>query len=405
VLLESASKSFVVPVLAVLALVGGCSSHLVRGGQAQQPSEPRLGLEIVLPDSPFAHHTRPVPDKGYSMGLVERRFLKITNPGAAGDLTAVDVWATAEGNAVRVRLSIIYNDLKNQEWWKDKKEKILGSFLIPEGESFRPAELAQFGIEPFEMKVVNVRPAEFGSGEGPPVVNKTKSLEVVRVEKSLDHYKLVLKNGSDRNIAMLRISSGNSGRSTMFLFSQVKPGLAPGATYEIENLSGPETEKDGVTISTIVFDDFTFEGDPKFAQEFLAQCEGIRLQTPQVLRLVEQALAASDADLPAAFEKLEAQLWVIPEAIDKPSALELLKTKFPSLDERSISWLYERLKGGLYEARNFALSPIGQMKRIDQEMESRQPGRRSREDKASYLRQGLERLKKNLEGMMARLQR
>ena len=398
-LLRLAGKSFV-SVLGVLTLVGGCGTRLIQSGSAQQHSEPRLGLEIILPDSPFPYPKRILPEQGYSMGLIERQFLKITNPEAAGDLTAVDVWAKAEGDGVRVRLSIIYNDLKNQEWWKEKKEKELGSYLIPEGESFRPAALAQYGIEPFEMKAVNARPVSLDPGGELPVVNKTRSLEVVRVEKSLDRYKLSLKNMSDRNVTMISFTGG----SISFLLSRGKSGLAPGATYELERHLGPNVEKDGITIFTVVFDDFTFEGDPKVAWDFLAEREGIRLQLPHVLRLIEQALEVSDADLPAAFEKLEAQLWAIPEAIDKPSALGLLKTKFPSLDERSIGRLYERLKGGLYEARNFALSPIGQMKRIDQESEHRQLGGRSREVRASYFRHGLERLKKDCEGLIVRSQ-
>jgi hypothetical protein len=87
--------------------------------------------------------------------------------------------------------------------------------------------------------------------------------------------------------------------------------------------------------------------------------------------MIEQTIKVDDSDLRDAFRKLEADLWIIPEAIDKPSALEFLKTKFPSADEKTRGALYEDLKGGLYDARNIALRSLGETLRSVQELESR----------------------------------
>jgi len=43
----------------------------------------------------------------------------------------------------------------------------------------------------------------------------------------------------------------------------------------------------------------------------------------------------------------------------KPEALAFLKTKFPSQDDKAVMELYEDFKGGLYDARNIALSSLG----------------------------------------------
>ena len=78
------------------------------------------------------------------------------------------------------------------------------------------------------------------------------------------------------------------------------------------------------------------------------------------------------AGIKEAFGKLEGQLWGIAEAINKQSAVELLRSRYPSFDDKTISRLYEELKGGMYEARNRVLSPIGDIKRRIQEDEQRQ---------------------------------
>lgn len=70
--------------------------------------------------------------------LVRRGQLKINDPQAAEGVTAVDVWADLEAGGVRFRLSIIYNDLSDPGWWKDKREKLLGDFAVAFGQTDAP---------------------------------------------------------------------------------------------------------------------------------------------------------------------------------------------------------------------------------------------------------------------------
>lgn len=357
----------------LILLTGSVNLALASSSQERRFPQPDLALEIILPNSSRPPLKLTVFNGGRSMTLIQRQQLAINDPKLAADFTAVDVWADGEGNSIRVRLSIIYNDLSNQEWWKDKKEKVAGTLLIREGESARLTELAQFGIAPFEMRAINARPVAVQPVEGPRIINNTKSLEVVRLEKSLDGYQIWLKNDSSKNVVAYTISTGNSSRSAHGVgYGNIRPAIAAGATSDEIHLYGPNVEKDGVTIPVVVFEDGSFEGEPELAAQFVVSGEGIRIQAPHVLRMIEQTLEFDDAELPTAFEKLEAQLWAIPEAIDKQSALELLKAKYSSFDEKTINSLYEALKGGLYQARNMALSPIGDVKRRIQEDEQRQ---------------------------------
>src|SRR5215475_693788 len=106
-------------------------------------------------------------------------------------------------------------------------------------------------------------------------------------------------------------------------------------------MSAYEVEQRGVTIVLGIFFDGRFECDANVSIKFLATGEGVKAQAPYVLRMIEQTLKADDSDILLAFEKLEADLWVIPEALFKPEALAFLKTKFPSQDDKTLMALYE----------------------------------------------------------------
>jgi len=328
----------------------------------QSDVQANLSLEIILPEDPSHPVTLPVLGDGRGMTLILRQRLKIHDATAAGGLTAVDVWADREGDGVRVRLSIIYNDLSNREWWKDKKEKIAGSYLVSVNEPVRPADLSEFGIEPFELRIVTSKPPETSSPpEKPRFINKTVSLKAVRLEKD-KYYRLTLENTSNKDVEAFTISSGRSSQKVGGPNAEA-PAVRALSSSESVFISLSELDTTGITIEVAIFDDGTFEGDSKLATQYLANAEGVKIQAPSVLRLIEETLQADDAELPAAFARLEAQLWVIPEAIDKQSALELLKGKFPSSDEPTVNALYEDLKGGLYDSRNIALSAIGDAQR------------------------------------------
>lgn len=378
-------------VLVVLTVSATTSGWPQSPQSAVQSAE--VGLQITLPDDSRPH----IRFESGGATLIPRNRLRLIDLSAAAELTAIDVRANREGDAMRVRLSIIYNDISNQEWWKDKKEKVAGSYLIRAGETIRPLELEQFGIEPFEMKGIDANPVVLKPGKGPRITNSA-ALEVDRVERHFDNYRLWLKNRSSKNIVAYTISIGNSGRSTEGVgYGPVNTVLAAGAVSREMYFSEPELELGGLTVKLVLFEDGSFEGDPKLAAQLLAKAEGVKIQSPRVLRMIEQALKVDDSDLRAAFDKLEADLWVIPEAIDKPSALEFLKTKFPSADEKTRMALYEDLKGGLYNARNIALSSIGDTRRSVQELESRSQFASAVES----IRRVLERLKETFDKITA----
>jgi hypothetical protein len=346
----------------------------------ERPPLPPIFLEINSPQKSVPIY------RGYGgMFLLRRELLPIINAESAKDITAVDVWAIWENEVLKVRLSIIYNDLSNSEWWKDKKEKELGNFIIPIGNSLSPVELLQFGIEPFEIKVVSNKLRLLKPEEYPRIVNRASSMEIGKAEKSLDYYCFVFKNNSNKDVIAIELSSGgyasgegSSGRSR-------EDSLIPsGEAYE-KAFYVSDIEKHGLTIEMILFSDGTFEGDAKLAARYIVGREGRKMQAGKLLLLVEQAINVSDDVLAKALDKLEAQLQQMQEAMDKPSAIEYLKMKYPAFDEKTINRLYEEFKRSFYDARTYALSPIHDYRRRTQE---RSAGL-SNVDKTALLREGL----------------
>jgi hypothetical protein len=375
------SVGFVILSFAISAFALPQQSESPRSEKRQRYQRPAIGLEIISPH-------RPAPlFKGSAHGLLLRRnLLSIIDQEAATDFTALNIEASVEGEALKVRLSIIFNDLSDREWQKNKKEKEVGNFTIAVGSSVSPIELLQFGIEPLEIKAISNKPVVLKPEEYPGLFHFTPLMEVVEVEKSIDGYRFSFKNISNKKIVAYEIWSGNGGRGG--------GGLSSGEIYEdINSFAASGIEKYGLTLKMILFEDRTYEGDAKSATRYFARWEGEAVQAVKLLPMIEQALQVSDEELPEVFDKLEAQLWKMQEAMDKPSALEFLKIKYPAFDEKTISMLYEEFKGGFYNARNAALSPMGDGKRALQERDKNL----SEAGKINIIKRGLYQAKSDLE--------
>jgi hypothetical protein len=315
---------------------------------------PAIGLEIISP-----HKSTPLFKGTGTSCLLSRNSLFIVDQEAAKDFTAVYIVGIAENEELKIRLSILYNELSEQGW-KNKQEKEIGNFTILAGNSLSPLELLKFGIEPFEIKVIRNKPVMLKSQEYPRLFNFTNLLDVVEVEKSIDGYRFSFKNISNKKIIAFELWSGSNGWGG--------GGLIPGEIFEEGNsFAAPDIEKYGLTLKMILFEDRTYEGDAKSATRYFARWEGEAVQAAKLLPMIERALQVSDAELPEVFDTLEAQLWKMQEAMDKSSALEFLKIKYSNFDDKTISMLYEEFKGGFYSARNAALGPMGAGKRQLQE--------------------------------------
>src|SRR5688572_21650303 len=112
VLVRFPRQTFTTFFILLFTLVLGVSSPAQSPITPQQPErrrpQPDVVLEFTLPNSPRPPFNLEVTKGGRSMTLIRREQLKVINPQAAANITAVDIWADGEEEAVKVRLSIIY---------------------------------------------------------------------------------------------------------------------------------------------------------------------------------------------------------------------------------------------------------------------------------------------------------
>src|SRR5204862_144328 len=154
------------------------------------------------------------------------------------------------------------------EWLNSEpfqREKAAGSYMVREGgAAVRASELEGFGIEPFEMKVMDARPIVLKPGEGPPVTNGS-GLQIEKIEKHFNTYQVWLKNKSAKGIVTYKMSYGNGSTTESVLRSYASRAvvLPPGGTSDEVIPIDDEVERTGIKFPLIVYDDGTFEGDPK----------------------------------------------------------------------------------------------------------------------------------------------
>lgn len=388
-----------------LALTG--AAVLSVGGQAVEQArqrapeaEKQYGIKISLPHLA----RRPLPASVNT--LLRRQDLTIVNERLAKGVTAVDFGAQPQGDAIHLRLSIIYNDISNQEWWKEKQETPLKTYTVREGETLRAQELEAFGIAPFEITVISVKPVKLRPGIDVPIDNRTQSLVVEGIVKHLDHYTVQLKNLSGKRLrsyyVMYNITPhGGSGIGADGTLSDLAGAATPDRREVELRFHDDDLEKRGIVIRMAMFEDWTWEGEERDVLPLLAKREGARRQAPNALAMLTEFLRLSDDQLVEGFAALESSFWQMPEAISKAAAVELLKERFPALDERRISELYEHLKAGLYEARNVTLRQLGNFKQIVEGMQVRQLDGK---EQAQRIRERVEDIKAQYERILASLQ-
>jgi hypothetical protein len=212
-------------------------------------------------------------------------------------VTAVNIRSELAEGGVRVWVSVFLGEIHTQE-------KAVTSYILTEGEKVTVRELVEFGVEPFEIKVVRLPPM---IGEPPKFVSLARSIEWVGMEpilSTLPAYRLVVRNLSAKPVTALHVQTLQDGRMRNSLMPQGKEGepiIKPGGTYEINaRLATRSTPTaDGyspailpdqiIEISSAVFDDGSFEGERDTAISFAAVSKGRKVMLEKVLGLLSQS--------------------------------------------------------------------------------------------------------------------
>jgi hypothetical protein len=228
-------------------------------------------------------------------------------------IRAVKLESQFNGETADVRLTL----LRGGQTFE--KEQLVNVYQLGVGEERMLSELTEFGIEPFNIKLIEAVPPI----PPPPAFNNlTKSIEVVRVQSHnipKPAYTITFRNLSEKNIAALKVdvtSDGRPGVTTMF---QGKEGNAlieaGGVSEQYIMVVKPErtattyvpgtASSNIINIRSAVFSDLSFEGDSEPACMFETFVMGRRVWLRKVVALLDQETTKTTGDHIAAAKQFK----------------------------------------------------------------------------------------------------
>jgi hypothetical protein len=207
---------------------------------------------------------------------------------------------------VRVWVSVFLGEIHTQE-------KAVTSYILTYGEKVTVRELTDFGVVPFEIKVVGLPPM---IGEAPKFVSNARAIELVVMEpifSTLPSYKLVVRNLSAKTVSALHVQTLQDGRMRNSLMPQrqrrranhrarrhleFNARLATRATPTADGYSPVILPDQVIEISSAVFDDGSYEGESETPISFAAVSKGRKVMLEKVLGLLNKFQSANDSAPP-----------------------------------------------------------------------------------------------------------
>ncbi len=344
------------------------AAALTPAAMAQQnPSAPtQFALEVhFYPKQPPAYLIVPVASRH---GAWFARFGQVpgwTQPTDSLPVTAVDVKSELAEDGVRVWVSVFLGELHQQV-------NKISSYVLHEGEKVTVQELTQVGVEPFVIKLVRLNPT---LAEMPKFTSKSKSIEVVVMQpniSTLPTYQVVVRNISNKNVVALAANVILEGHPRVMSLPRGKEGepiIAPAGTYEFTvRLATQSTPTpDGFTpalvpnqvieVSSVIFDDGSFEGNAEQAIHYAAFQKGDKIQLARIVGLFDRSLAAADAAPSATLASLKAQVAALSFESDAASVQEV-HSKFPDISSQEEGNLKPGIEIGMVQLRDEVVKDI-----------------------------------------------
>lgn len=278
--------------------------------QETAPQPTRLALEVTFYPGRTPGY-QAIKREGAWYGLFARIDALHTPRNAA--FRAVHVASYLEQDTVHVIISLLSGE-------KGPENKLqVAEYVIRETQKITVEELRQFGIHPFEIKLVRLAPT---LGPVPSVVLKDiQSLLVVNsvaVDSTLPSFQIFLLNQSDKDVAALAVNVTSTKREMSSLPRGVegKPLIETGKVYALRvatPLRARETRggyepftlpNQRIEITTVIFADGTFEGDPQPAVMFKSFRANEKTELSRLISVLENAMTSPE-DVPDALKTLE----------------------------------------------------------------------------------------------------
>ena len=152
--------------------------------------------------------------------------------------------------------------------------------------------------------------------------DKTKALQVEKIEVLPQAVKVSLKNVSTKTIDGIQLSI-NGGYLQIDLVGAEEEDyqrLLPGAVYEQFLSPGALSQPLEISVLAVTFADQTIDGDPNLAQQIMDNRRGINKQLKHIRPLLEAAINSTNADPIRILDKLKSQVESLPSEDSEDSS-------------------------------------------------------------------------------------
>lgn len=353
--------------IGLLAIPTANGQSPVGNGQDLTPPPTNLVVEVYYYPKEAPAYMTVSPANLPPSGSWFARFQSVPGwqvPAGALPVKAVDIKTLLLGDAVRVSVSVLMGKMLEQE-------KSVAVYSLHEGEKVRVAELAQFGVEPFELALVRVASA---NTDLPQFVSQAPSIELVTIQANLStlpSHRLVLRNVSGKNVRAIMVrtvQNRNIKTSGLRQGKEGNPLIPAGGTAEITQRAitrataspggyRPVTpESQTIEISTAIFDDGSYEGKAETAFRYLSFLKGQKAQLVRVVALFQEASESSEPGPANLIESLRNGVAQLKTDAD-PAVVQKLLSDFPAFPKKEE--LKDAIESEMLYVRKDVLDDIG----------------------------------------------
>lgn len=278
---------------------------------APRPAAPpleRMAFVVEFADGRVTH--QPVgPRKGSSWTPMFPRLPGWQPPPGEAPVAAVNYnFERADGGGVRFTVSVLLGEAR-------EREVAVHEGTLRMGERVTVNRLVEHGVRPIIVALEPLASIEFHE---PAIVNRTSGLQVTAVKTIVDpapRYVVTVENLTDRGADGFSVESSVGDRPGHSAYKGNEDGrvlVPPRGTYTFDfplpTGPGPRTgpwapvPADALVITSVTWDDGSFEGDHRAAGVHRIRLMARRVQVERVVRAVRLALA--DGDLARAVSRL-----------------------------------------------------------------------------------------------------
>lgn len=234
--------------------------------------------------------------------------------GYTGRHSELDFWFGVEGDAVRVTIALSYTDSGVRFETSDAERNLRQllqtnaaphvSYLLQPDQKIEVNEFFQYGVKPFEIKIVKVKHVDPPLPSFSSCTDAIQLVSVQRLEGEFPSYRFTVRNVGSRRINWLE---GETDTRHGMATNPDRPLAEAGQQFTIEmtagskgRLTGDEYSPDtfaSFKVTGVVFDDGDFTGDR--INTLMTRNRGIctRLTMERVVGLLNERIESAATDL------------------------------------------------------------------------------------------------------------